>query len=73
CSAALATIARDAVDLFGSRAAARIRVCASHDCGLVFVDTSRPGARRWCSMERCGNRAKLHALRQRRRDPESAA
>ncbi|WP_411292945.1 CGNR zinc finger domain-containing protein [Streptomyces sp. CBMA123] len=28
--------------------------------------TSRPGRRRWCSMERCGNRHKVRALRARR-------
>ncbi|GGT12677.1 hypothetical protein GCM10010176_066800 [Nonomuraea spiralis] len=31
----------------------------------LAVDTSRPGARRWCAMERCGNRHKLRALRAR--------
>lgn len=61
--AALATIARDAVDLFGGPLAARIRVCAAGDCGLLFVDASRPGRRRWCSMEVCGNRAKVRGHR----------
>lgn len=55
---ALSAIARDAVDLFGGRYAERIRVCSADNCALVFVDLSRPGQRRWCSMERCGNRAK---------------
>ncbi|GAA2421818.1 CGNR zinc finger domain-containing protein [Streptomyces macrosporus] len=62
----LSTVARDAVDLFGGPYAHRIRECASDDCHLVFVDTSRPGRRRWCSMERCGNRHKVRALRARR-------
>ncbi|WP_147258805.1 CGNR zinc finger domain-containing protein [Pseudonocardia hierapolitana] len=65
-AAALATIARDAVDLFGGPLAQRIRVCDAEDCGLLFVDTSRPGRRRWCSMERCGNRAKIRTHRARR-------
>ncbi|MEE3918700.1 CGNR zinc finger domain-containing protein [Micromonospora sp. BRA006-A] len=30
------------------------------------MDTSRPGQRRWCAMERCGNRQKARALRSRR-------
>lgn len=64
-SAALATLARDAVDLFGGSLAHRIRICAADDCGLLFVDASRPGRRRWCSMERCGNRAKARAHRER--------
>ena len=55
---ALSAIARDAIDLFGGPYAARIRECASDNCALVFVDLSRPGRRRWCSMDRCGNRAK---------------
>jgi predicted RNA-binding Zn ribbon-like protein len=58
---ALSAIARDTIDLFGSPYAARIRECASNNCSLVFVDLSRPGQRRWCSMERCGNRAKQRA------------
>jgi predicted RNA-binding Zn ribbon-like protein len=64
-SQALSTIARDAVTLRTGPFAARIRECAADDCSLVFVDTSRPGARRWCSMQRCGNRAKIRALRRR--------
>ncbi|MFC0503712.1 CGNR zinc finger domain-containing protein [Micromonospora costi] len=63
---ALATIARDAVDLFSGPYAGRIRECGAHNCHLVFVDTSRPGQRRWCSMERCGNRHKVRSLRARR-------
>jgi predicted RNA-binding Zn ribbon-like protein len=36
----------------------RIRRCAHVDCVLWFLDTSRNGTRRWCSMAACGNRAK---------------
>ncbi|MGQ4449661.1 ABATE domain-containing protein [Streptomyces griseus] len=61
----LSTVARDAVDLFTGAHAHRIRACGAHDCRLLFVDTSRPGKRRWCSMERCGNRAKVRAHRAR--------
>jgi predicted RNA-binding Zn ribbon-like protein len=71
-AAALATLARDAVDLFGGRYAHRIRVCAAEDCGLLFVDASRPGRRRWCSMERCGNLAKVRGHRARRAPGEGA-
>ena len=59
----LSTLARDAIDLFSSPLAARIRVCAATDCGLLFVDQSRPGERRWCSMQRCGNLAKVRRHR----------
>lgn len=61
----LSTVARDATDLFTGPYARRIRACGSHDCSLLFVDTSRPGRRRWCAMERCGNRSKARAHRTR--------
>ncbi|MFG2500064.1 CGNR zinc finger domain-containing protein [Streptomyces sp. NPDC048441] len=61
----LSTVARDAVDLFTGPYAHRIRECATHNCSLLFVDMSRPGRRRWCSMERCGNRQKARAHRAR--------
>ncbi|MEU4095311.1 ABATE domain-containing protein [Streptomyces sp. NPDC026673] len=62
----LAAVARDAVDLFSGPYADRVRECSARDCHLVFVDTSRPGRRRWCSMEHCGNRHKVRAHRSRR-------
>ena len=65
---ALATLARDAVDLVTGPYAQRVRQCAADDCALMFVDTSRPGQRRWCSMDRCGNRRKTSAYRRRRSD-----
>ncbi|MFJ5998069.1 CGNR zinc finger domain-containing protein [Streptomyces sp. NPDC092370] len=61
----LSTIARDAIDLFTGPFADRIRECGAHDCHLLFVDTSRPGRRRWCAMEHCGNREKVRAHRAR--------
>jgi predicted RNA-binding Zn ribbon-like protein len=64
---ALSTIARDAIELFGGPLAARLRECENPDCALIFLDSSRPGRRRWCSMERCGNRLKLRAFRRRGR------
>ncbi|SDZ43195.1 Conserved protein containing a Zn-ribbon-like motif, possibly RNA-binding [Asanoa ishikariensis] len=63
---ALSSLAREMIDLLSGPLASRIRECASDNCPLVFVDSSRPGARRWCAMERCGNRHKLRALRARR-------
>jgi predicted RNA-binding Zn ribbon-like protein len=63
---ALSTLAREMIELLSGPLSERIRECASDNCPLVFVDSSRPGARRWCSMERCGNRHKLRALRARR-------
>jgi predicted RNA-binding Zn ribbon-like protein len=70
-SQALSAVARDAVDLFGGALARRIRRCAGERCTLVFVDTSRAGRRRWCSMDRCGNRAKVRAFRTRQQQEEA--
>ncbi|HEY0932847.1 MAG TPA: CGNR zinc finger domain-containing protein [Trebonia sp.] len=62
-TAGLSAVARDAIDLFAGPLGHRIRICAGPDCEFLFVDTSRPGTRRWCSMERCGNLAKLRTHR----------
>ncbi|MFE9767788.1 CGNR zinc finger domain-containing protein [Streptomyces sp. NPDC005808] len=67
----LSTVARDAVDLFTGPYADRIRECGSDNCYLLFVDTSRPGRRRWCAMEHCGNLHKARAHRARRADSEA--
>jgi len=63
--AALSEIARDAIDLVTGTDLERIRECEESSCSVLFVDTSRPGNRRWCSMNRCGNRAKKAAYRKR--------
>jgi predicted RNA-binding Zn ribbon-like protein len=47
---------------------ARIRKCRSQTCHRVFLDETRNGARRWCDMSTCGNRAKSAKFRKRRRD-----
>lgn len=61
----LSSIARDAVRLFTLHGADRIRSCEADDCRHVFLDESRANNRRWCSMQRCGNRAKVRAHRRR--------
>jgi predicted RNA-binding Zn ribbon-like protein len=50
CAAAMVTLLETRAD--------RIHGCANPDCVLWFLDTSRPGTRRWCSMAACGNRDK---------------
>ena len=65
--AALSTVARDAIDLFATVDPARLRECASGECGLLFLDTSRPGKRRWCSSEACGGKVRAASYRQRGR------
>jgi predicted RNA-binding Zn ribbon-like protein len=66
----LSSIARDAIDVLGGPRGARLKRCEGSRCALLFVDTSRSGRRRWCSMERCGNRAKVAAYRRRRKESE---
>jgi predicted RNA-binding Zn ribbon-like protein len=66
---ALSAVALDAVDLLAGPDRTRIRRCGR--CTLHFVDRSRPGNRRWCSMELCGNRSKAEAYRDRRKSRES--
>jgi predicted RNA-binding Zn ribbon-like protein len=39
----------------------RVRSCAR--CGWLFVDVSKGGRRRWCSMSTCGNREKANRRR----------
>lgn len=61
-SAVLSTVAANAIAVLTSPGR-RVRRCAGYDCELIFFDHSRPNARRWCSMARCGNRAKVRAHR----------
>jgi predicted RNA-binding Zn ribbon-like protein len=60
---ALSEMARQAVQLLSPENLDRIRECSADDCGIVFYDESRSNNRRWCSMQRCGNRAKVRAHR----------
>ncbi|HSI17194.1 MAG TPA: ABATE domain-containing protein [Sphingomonas sp.] len=67
-AALLASLAREAVHLFGGEDAARVRQCQSPACTLFFIDTSRSGDRRWCSMSACGNKAKVAEFRRRKQE-----
>ncbi|HUK29769.1 MAG TPA: CGNR zinc finger domain-containing protein [Candidatus Acidoferrum sp.] len=57
----LTAIARNGAELIAEGPRAPIRKCANPNCGLFFYDDSRTGKRHWCSMARCGNRAKVAA------------
>lgn len=62
-------IVRDAAELLTSGELALVRECQSESgCGWLFVDTSKNHRRRWCSMEECGNKAKVRRFRSRQRD-----
>jgi predicted RNA-binding Zn ribbon-like protein len=56
-----------AADLLVGRQLARVRQCANPACGWLFLDDSKSGNRRWCSMSACGNRAKAHRHYQRQK------
>jgi predicted RNA-binding Zn ribbon-like protein len=56
----------DALDLVRD-SPGRVRECADPRCPVLFLDTSRNRSRRWCSMERCGARAKASAYYRRHR------
>lgn len=48
----------------------RIRLCKSHECGWLFLDTSRNRSRQWCDMKDCGNLNKVRRFRQKDRDKD---
>ncbi len=59
-SALLAPVLWSAGDLLTATQLARVRECANDKCLWLFLDQSKNGTRRWCSMSACGNRAKAH-------------
>jgi len=61
----LAPLAHSAAALFTNVDRSRVRKCAH--CVGHFLDTSKKGTRRWCSMKLCGNRFKVAAYAARKR------
>jgi predicted RNA-binding Zn ribbon-like protein len=59
-SAMLAPVLWSAGDLLAAPQLARVRECANGKCLWLYLDESKNGTRRWCSMSACGNRAKAH-------------
>lgn len=53
-------VAVDAMALVNSPAAARLKQCprSAGGCGWLFVDTTKNGSRRWCSLAGCGGTVK---------------
>lgn len=64
----LGTLAADFANTLVSGRSDKLRKCEHHGCVMLFIDTSKNGKRRWCSMETCGNREKAagHRARSRR-------
>jgi len=56
-------IAVAAVDLLRSDRIGRVRMCGN--CRWLFLDRSRNGSRRWCSMDECGVHTKMRRYRAR--------
>jgi predicted RNA-binding Zn ribbon-like protein len=54
-----------AVELLGQSPTARLRQCPGDHCGWFFLDTTKRGNRRWCSMSECGQEAKTLRRRER--------
>jgi predicted RNA-binding Zn ribbon-like protein len=48
-----------------------VKACGGHNCTFLFADHTRGRGRRWCSMARCGNRAKSQAYRDRAKQDSS--
>lgn len=60
-----------AAELLTSDDRSRIHECGGDGCGWLFLDTSRNGRRRWCTMQGCGNRAKARRFYERTRTRET--
>jgi predicted RNA-binding Zn ribbon-like protein len=56
----LAPVLWSAADILVGPDSVRVRACANEKCRWLFLDDSKNGSRRWCSMQACGNRAKAH-------------
>ena len=63
-----APLAHSAAKLFTEANRSRVRKCG--ECVLHFLDTSKKGTRRWCSMQLCGNRLKVAAYARRQRNAD---
>jgi predicted RNA-binding Zn ribbon-like protein len=57
-------ITRSAAELLTSDDISRVGECGGRECGWLFLDTSKAGRRRWCSMALCGNREKARRHRE---------
>jgi predicted RNA-binding Zn ribbon-like protein len=66
-SSGLGGVLAELVRLADSGRLERMKICSSDECHWVFYDRSKPGNRRWCSSDRCGNREKTRAYRDRQR------
>ena len=59
-------VVTSAVELLGSDRVERLKQCPGEQCGWFFLDSTKRGNRRWCSMSECGQEAKTARRRSRR-------
>lgn len=64
--ALLGPVAWKAVELLEDGPLERVKECHP-GCAWLFLDTSRNSSRRWCSMQTCGNDAKVRRFRKRQK------
>lgn len=64
-------VAKSAAELLTSDDLQRVKECANEEegCGSLFLDNSKSHSRRWCSMDTCGNKAKVRAYYHRHVQP----
>jgi len=65
--AVLLPVAEAIAELLCHDSLSRIHRCGNDACVLWFYDRTKAQRRRWCSMEVCGNQAKVNAFRERQR------
>lgn len=66
-NAALAAIAREAIELFGdAERLGRLRRCANPACSMVFLAERK--SRQWCASNVCGNRVRVARHHERRKE-----
>ncbi|MFI0716043.1 CGNR zinc finger domain-containing protein [Streptomyces inhibens] len=70
---ALATVARQAVELLSGPDVPLLKECGNPECTRVYIDRSRGMRRQWCGMESCGNKIKAAAYRARQRTAPTMA
>ena len=64
-----AVIAEAVASLLSHADRSRMRQCEA--CVVHFLDTSKKGSRRWCSMNICGNKVKVARYRRQRSRPKA--
>ncbi|MEM7538017.1 MAG: CGNR zinc finger domain-containing protein [Chloroflexota bacterium] len=67
----LTSLIKEIVDFLSEADFSLIKHCGNSQCIRYFYDTTKNRSRRWCSMETCGNRMKVAAYYQRKRNSSS--